>query len=315
MGAVQQTSQQHLVSQVVLKEFTMPDGSSGRRLLAFDLHRPERHHKLRSTSGCGWAKDFVAFESASAEQLWGRIEGRVPAALDGIRRGTPFADPDHAEVLRDLVVLHYVRSYQYRQVHTWAFERARANVGPNLVRKLPQQLAREAFRETGLHLTGQEALEAYAERYVARSEMVRDYESGKLFRTSIEETFGKVQKMASTWQVEILAPESGQFLIGDNPGLTVRHDAPGQWEYGMAFGDAMSIVLPVGPRCLLALGPQNVTGTVAAAAVEAFNTVQVLAAERFVYMHPRSGLEDFATKAVLKRLPRPSRVLPRAASG
>jgi hypothetical protein len=131
--------------------------------------------------------------------------------------------------------------------------------------------------------------------------MVRDYESGKLFRTSIEKMFGKVQKMASTWQVEILAPESGQFLIGDNPGVTVRHDAPGQWEYGMAFGDAMSMVLPVGPRCLLALGPQNVTGTVTAAAVEAFNAVQVLAAERFVYMHPRSGLEAFAAKAAQQR--------------
>jgi hypothetical protein len=301
MGAVQQTSQQHLVSQVLLKEFTVPSGSSGRQLLAVDLHHPQRHHKLRTTSGCGWVKDFVAFESSSAEQLWGRIEGRVTAALDAVRRGTPFADPTHAEILRDLVVLHYVRSYQYRRVHTGAFERARANVGRNLARKLPQQLAREAFRETGLHLTGREALEAYAQRVVARSEMVRDYESGKLFRTSIEKMFGKVQKMASTWQVEILAPESGQFLIGDNPGVTVRHDAPGQWEYGMAFGDAMSMVLPVGPRCLLALGPQNVTGTVTAAAVEAFNAVQVLAAERFVYMHPRSGLEAFAAKAAQQR--------------
>jgi len=304
----QQTSRQHLVSQVVLKEFTMPGrGSSGWRLLPFDLKYPERHHKLRPTSRCGWAKNFVAFESASAEQLWGRIEKRVPAALDAVHRGTPFADPAHAEVLRDLVVLHYVRSYHYQKVHDGALERVRANVSVTLARKFPQQLAREAFRETGLHLTGPGALVAYAERYIARSEMIRDHESGKLFRSSIEDMFCKVQKMASTWQVEILTPGSGQFLIGDNPGVTIRRNAAArlELEHGMAFGDAMSMVLPVGPRCLLALGPDNLTGTLAAAAVEAFNTVQVLAAERYVYMHPHSGLERFAAQAAQKRPARP----------
>jgi len=81
--AIQQTWRQHLVSQVVLKEFVMRGrGSNGWRLLQFDLQYPERHYRLRPASRCGWAKDFVAFESGSAEQLWGRIEARDPAALE-----------------------------------------------------------------------------------------------------------------------------------------------------------------------------------------------------------------------------------------
>lgn len=186
VATAQQTSRQHLVSQVILKEFTVPNGSSGRQLRPFDLDHPERHHKLKTTSSCGWAKDFVAFDSVSAEQLWGRIEARVPAALDAVRRGTPFAGSAHADVLRDLIVLHYVRSYQYRKVHDAAYEQARAYLSVKLARSFREPLAREAFRETGLHITGRSALADYAYRYIERSEIAQDQKSGKLFRTSIE---------------------------------------------------------------------------------------------------------------------------------
>lgn len=302
MKAAQQTSRQHVVSKVVLKEFAILKGGSGLQLRAFDLDHPERGTRLRPPSRCGYAMDFVAFDSASAEELWGRTEAQVPAALAAVRRGTPFADPAHAEVLRDLVVLHYVRSFHYRRVYERAFAKVRAEVGAQAAVRMPQQLKREALRKTGLHLTGTGPLAAFAERYVKRSEPVQDHESGKLFRISIENMFNKVQKRASTWRVEILTPAPGhEFLIGDNPGLTVGRDTFGRWTHGMAFDDATSVVLPVTPRCILALGPQNLTGTIAAAAVKDFNVRQVLAAERYIYMRPGSGLEDFAAKAAQER--------------
>lgn len=51
--------------------------------------------------------------------------------------------------------------------------------------------------------------------------------------------------MAAKWQLEVLTAESGQFLVGDNPAVTVRTDAT-PLPYNMAFGDAHSIVLPIG---------------------------------------------------------------------
>jgi Protein of unknown function (DUF4238) len=303
VGTVQQTSHQHLVSKVILKQFTMPGPRSGGwQLLPFDLHHPERHHKPKTTKACGWAENFVAFESASAEQLWCDVERRVPAALAAIRGGTPFADPAHAEALRDLVVLHYVRSYRYREVHVNAFEQARANLSGTLADRFPGPLYREALRTTGLHLTDPGALATYAERLIAQSTIVQDNASGKLFRTSIEDTFHKVQQMASKWRVEIHTPQSGRFLIGDNPGVTIRQDGS-TTEYGMAFGDATSMVLPIGPGHLVALGPQNKVGTLDAVTVETLNTMQILAANRYVYMHLRSGLEAFTAKAARKRPP------------
>ncbi|WP_169316883.1 DUF4238 domain-containing protein [Actinacidiphila oryziradicis] len=301
MGAVQQTSRQHLVSQVILKAFTEPGPrGSGCRLLPFDLRYPERRHKLQTTRACGWVEDFVAFDSEAAEDLWGSIERKVPAALAAVHAGVPFADPDHASVLRDLVVLHFVRSLHYREVHVSAFAKVRAELRSSLVQIYGKQLHHEALRETGLHLTGRRTLGAYAELLIDRSQTVRDHESGKLFRTSVESTFRKVQAQASTWQVEIHTPASGKFLIGDNPAVTLNQSS-GVTEWGMPFGDATSMVLPIGPQHLVALGPRNRAGTLSAAEVEALNTVQVYAARRYVYMHPCSGLEAFVTQAARER--------------
>ncbi|MFB7090075.1 hypothetical protein [Streptomyces sp. NPDC056296] len=88
--------------------------------------------------------------------------------------------------------------------------------------QVSQQLRGEVLRETGLHLSGPAALGAFAERLIERSSVVRDHD----FRTSIEDTCYKVQATAAAWSVEVLMPETGQFLIGDNPALTLRTEAP-----------------------------------------------------------------------------------------
>lgn len=274
--------------------------ASGWQLLPFDVWNPERRQKLKGPGACGAAKDFVAFDSASAENLWGSVEMRVPAALAAVKAGTPFADPLHVEVLRDLVVLHYVRSHRYRGVYTIAFETVSVNVRSQLIRQYPEHVRREALRQTGLHLPGSSSLGSFADRLIEQSEVTQDFGSGKLFRTSIENMFDKVRAMAAKWHLEVLTPESGQFLIGDNPAVTVRTDAT-PFSYNMAFGDAHSIVLPIGPRHLLALGPKNLLGSIPRAVVDEINTVQILAADRYVYMHPRSGLETFARAKARQR--------------
>ncbi|MFD0002596.1 hypothetical protein ACFVJ4_09240 [Streptomyces sp. NPDC127178] len=58
----------------------------------------------------------------------------------------------------------------------------------------------------------------------------------------------------------------------------------------MAFGDAQALVLPIGPRHMLALGQENVMIT-APCLVARLNALQVHAADRYVYMHHKSGLE------------------------
>ncbi|MFJ1958244.1 DUF4238 domain-containing protein [Streptomyces microflavus] len=310
---VAQISQQHLVSQVLLKQFTMAEPDDrGPQVRPVDVCYPERSNKLKSTRACGWSEAFVAYESASAEDLWSSVERRAPAAFEAVHAGTPFSDPLHVETLRDLIVLHYVRSHRYRNVYTNAFETVRVKVRSEVVGRFPEPLRHEAFRQTGLHLTGERALHAFAERLVEQSETTRDFGTGALFRTSIEHMFNKVRAMASNWHLEVLTPESGQFLVGDNPAVTVRTDTR-PWAYNMAIGDAHSVVLPITPRHLLALGTKNIVSTIPRDLMDQINTVQVLAADRYVYMHPGSRrLEAFARKTA-KRW-RPDRGSPYPAS-
>lgn len=306
MKAARIPRQQHVVSQVLLKQFTMDEPDDrGPQVRPVDVHFPDRSNKLKSTRACGWADNFIAYNSSSAEDLWNSVERRAPAAFATVHAGTPFADPLHVETLRDLIVLHYVRSHRYRNVYTNAFETVRAKVPGELVERFRDPLRREALRQTGLHLTGTDALSAFAERLVEQSEVTQDFGSGALFRTSIESMFHKVRAESSNWYLEVLRPESGQFLIGDNPALTVRRDST-PWRCNMAIGDAHSIVLPIGPRHLLALGRQNVAGDIPRASVNQLNTVQVLAADRYVYMHPRSTrLETFARETAKRWRPNP----------
>ena len=145
-----------------------------------------------------------------------------------------------------------MRSHRYRDVYTTAFETVRVKDRSELVERFPEALRREALRQTGLHLAGSGSLDAFAARLVEQSEVTQDFGTGALFRTGIESMFNKVRAMASKWHLGVLTPESGQFLVGDNPAVSVHTDIT-PWSYNMAFGDAHSIVLPITPRHLLAL--------------------------------------------------------------
>ncbi|MEU1457247.1 DUF4238 domain-containing protein [Streptomyces avermitilis] len=296
MGTAQPTSRQHLISQVLLKEFTMPEPKGGsRQLLPFDLHNPQRVHKRMPTSRCGWVENFVAVDSPSVEALWGDVERRVPAALAAVHAGTPFADPRHVAVLRDLIALHYIRSLHYRDAHTGAVERARTRVAAKVITQYPEQLRLEALRETGLYLSGPAALGAFTQRLIERST-----ESDKLFRTRIEDDFHKMRDLASTRRLEVITPETGQFLIGDNPALTLCAKG-NRTIYGMPFEGAQTLLLPISPRHMLSLGTEDVRLTVPQSFVDRLNAVQVHAAHRYVYLHPESGLKRFVERAAQRR--------------
>lgn len=294
-------SRQHLVSQTLLKQFTLqgPRGS-GRRLLPVDVVHPERSNKLKSTRACGSVRDFITFDPCSSEKLWGAVEQDVPAALAAVAAGDPFTDPAHGDTLRDLVALHYVRSHRYHKTYFTSFEKVCGDLRHNVVRHHPDRLRSEAQRQTGLHLVGTGGLDAFAQRMIEQSETMQIFTSGELFRSSIESMFNKVRERTRSRNIEVLTPASGQFLIGDNPAVAVRFDT-GSFTHGMAFDDAQSVVLPVGPRHLLALGPANTVSSIPKSYVDLMNSVQVLAAHRYVYLHPRSNLEEFARRVARKR--------------
>ncbi|MFF2518883.1 DUF4238 domain-containing protein [Streptomyces sp. NPDC058086] len=292
---------QHLISQVLLAQFATPiRQTAGLHVRPHDLRNPQRLCKARTPRGVGWIEDFVPYASASIEQVWKQVEQHLPEVFASVAAGTALNEPDTVSLLRDVLALHWVRSQHYRDLHKVIF---RAFYQERLRRFLDEDqvlLQLAVWERTGLLVSGREGLTLHAERVLAP--MADAYESGALFRVRIEASFAKARSLLASHAVQILLPEQGEILIGDNPALTVRRDGL-RLSYNMALGDAHSVVLPIGPSYVLSTGPQPEYLRLRAAEVDELNTLQICAARRYVYTRPGSALRPFITRQCREQRP------------
>jgi hypothetical protein len=122
----------------------------------------------------------------------------------------------------------------------------------------------------------------------------KQIEDGALFRVMMEYRYRRTRYWLRGLGVEILTPSRGEFVIGDIPALTVRKGMPGAGVnsgIGYAFADA--IILPIAPDSLLRVvdGPSRYAQADSGEVAE-LNAWQVRGAFSYVYLRPRSGLED-----------------------
>jgi hypothetical protein len=110
---------QHVVSQVLLRQFTIPI-KSGDRLSAHSLQFGKS--KLRAPRGVGKLEHFVKIDSQETEDLWGQTEQHLPAALAAARTRRIFANPKHVAVIKDAIALHFARSLELLQAHAMLWE-------------------------------------------------------------------------------------------------------------------------------------------------------------------------------------------------
>jgi hypothetical protein len=123
-----------------------------------------------------------------------------------------------------------------------------------------------------------------------------------LFRVRIEDLFAQARQWMSGLGLEILSPASGEFLIGDVPALTIRHDCSQAGVLGgIALVDANTVIMPLGPRHLAALGKTNLTGKLSRDQVASVNARQIASAIEYVCLRPGSGLEHSARSFVARR--------------
>jgi hypothetical protein len=70
---------------------------------------------------------------------------------------------------------------------------------------------------------------------------------------------------------------------------------------GIALGDANSVIMPLGPRHLAALGTTNLTGELSPDQVASVNSRQIASAIEYVYLRPGSGLEHSVRSLLARR--------------
>ena len=288
-----QVSEQHLVSQVLLKRFVGHTGGDARRIIPFNLARPASKQPSKSPKECGKVRDFVKFGSGHLERhVWKPTEDALPAAFAAVDYGSLFDHPEHVATIKNVIALHYVRSTQIRDMQRGIWPGIVTNqmewwLGPGA-----GLLDRGYFLRHGLHPGSIQERRRFVEEMIQPWVDAADAEL--LFDARLEWLFEQACVLIGGFGLEILTPARGQFLIGDVPALTVRHDRlDAGVRNGIPIGDANSVVLPLGPRHLAAVGPANQYGTIPVDLRDRLNALQVQEADRYVYFQPGSGLEVF----------------------
>lgn len=281
---------QHVVSQVILRQFLGPT-SQGDRLLAYNLRYGTA--KLRAPKAVGKLRDFVQIDSEETEQLWGRTEQELPAAIDAAKTRRVLRNPKHVAVIKDAIALHFARSLDILQSvnQNWqqTLDAARAAY-------LGDRPAMEDlfYRKHGFVASGPAVGEEIADDLLRTAREL--YENGSYFRLRVVDVFEEARRMAAAARLEIIRPRrsNARFLLGDVPAITydARRNAlgiPG----GVPFGDATTVFMPLSPTRLAALGRADRFEAVLAHAVRQVNAFQVAQAHDYVFMHPGSDLRTF----------------------
>jgi hypothetical protein len=283
---------QHVVSKVILKQFTEPCGKKNELLLArLSVRYPERKIVYAAPTRFGKIPNYLRFASSSAEDLWGATETRLHDPLEAIKRDDQLVTPTHKAAIRDAVALHFIRSIPTAALHltTWAERRQAAR---QQWRDNPQMLQWIHVNVFGWWTNDPERLElALDEFYRPVDELVA---SDAVFRVSLEDRFERVRKGFEAFDLKVLNSRDREFLIGDVPVLTRREGHAGLGIFdGVGLANADEIVMPLTPQHLVVLGQGSESRPATNDEVDYYNTLQVRIAYRFVHLRPNSGLASF----------------------
>ena len=285
-------TEQQLISKVLLKRFVEPSGPHRGLICPFRLEFPRASLRLVGPDGCAKVDNFVAWASASVERLWKETEDRLPDALAAMDADTLFGNAEHMSVIKSAIALHFARSKAARVIHArvWAetVERGRCW----WMTENRRLLAYWFYREKGLYPAGDEALRIFADEIMELSFSLAD--SGTLWRERIESLYVQARTVTDAAGLEIVTPaDSGEFLIGDVPALTVRGDRSGVGVLGgIALAEAQSVFLPLGRRHAAALGRVDRRIHLTSDQVAEVNARQLRGAIDYVYLRPGSPLMD-----------------------
>lgn len=275
-----------------------------------NLDFPAAPARAAGTSRSGYVPDFLRYASKSAELLWQRTENQLPAAIRAAADRSLFRYPDLAQVIRDAIALHFVRSHQTLTMHEDAWTAVRGQARVQWLDN-EQMLEWAFYKRYGLYAPprGRQALEAMADELLRPMDAL--FDSGALLRVRIEDLFAEARRFANDAGLEIARPAAGEFLIGDTPALAVRFDREGIGPTGgVALGDAHRIVLPLAPGLIASLGPKDDFGVIPEQLVDELNDLQVRAAQRHVYFRPGSRLDDAVRRAARRRADERGRSVP-----
>lgn len=288
----QHPTRQHVVSKVVLEQFTDDDGV----IAVYDrVLGEERRSRPKRVA---FVNNLIGFRAQESEELWGTIEARLPEVFEALTDHALLDDLELIEVAKDCIVLHWARNMTLVELYKQEFQGKLQQVKRNVKEKVPPD---EAFFELfGLHPAGPEA-RALIDEFIERRWTER-FADGRFFRDVLHNNFEEGRRRAADLHLEVAEARESEFLISDNAAPSFRRGHSGEGPLqGVPWDQADSIGMPLSPRHRVALGKKAHWFDLNEQQVANLNRRQVVASIRFVFFRPSSSLRTF-----VEQVPPPS---------
>ena len=292
---------QHLVSQVIVDRF-----SDQGNVMRFQLD-PERI-QARTPATCMYMPDFISAAPAEAERLWGLVESKLPEALDAVDDGSILNSPSAIATLKDCLAVHVARSKAMAWTRGVALQRAAAQLKVEMMTKQPRWLLERFQERYGVVGVGVQALERAADDFITAA--APTVNTPKSFWASVREYFDHAMSFFTRQALEVITPDpgSGEFLLGDCPAIALAKGRQliGGPRGGVGVDDAATVIMPIGPRHMISLGPVPLSAGIPANYVDQLNRVQVVNAFHEVCFRPGASMEGFVRSARKLLTPAPT---------
>lgn len=292
-----QVPQQHIVSKVLIKRWT----SEG-RVLAVDLDHPHAQPKLKAPAAIGYKIYFIRAASKQWEDRWRTVENLAPGVFAAVDDRSIFDQPALVDALKDLIAIHFARSH----VADLAW---RASLRSPAMAEREAEIA-DILRMDGAldelfgHYTGLTPPGTPESRQIALDRFARDFEArvgegGLAFAEAVGEATDQMREILDRHSLDIgVAANGAEFVLSDTPVQTLDHSTRTVGILsGIALDRADTIVMPVGPKNVVAPGKQSTFTEMRPPAVSSTNAAMVASARRFVYARPGSGQDSWAREA------------------
>lgn len=276
----------HLVSEVLLKQWSRPIPGNDKAITTFYVEFGTVNFK--SPAAICYAKDLSTRDSQEFEDTWQSVESKIGRILPRINAGSQ-VDTNTNPVLQEFLAVHLVRSFSYRERHR---RRMLQGIQALDLRRVPS--------ERLVSMDGKKHSEPYPPYMNDRVRIEEEW------RSNLTELF--VNGPYSAEAMMTILPYARDYI--DRRSLTIVHAGDGDSEFvvgdcpvlplkgssGLAeepFGPAVgAYFFPVGPKYGLFTANRN--SDLAPHEVAWLNCLQVQSAQKWVVWTPDRDFAGFA---------------------
>ena len=275
---------QHVISQAILRRWTV-DGL----LAAVDLRTG--NVKPKSTKATGFVPWFVRAEySTPIEAVWKETEDHIPALVAAVEDGSALDSEWAADMLRQLVTVHIVRSKQLAEMweRSYTKQSARGRLASVRSALADPDVARALYEhETDIAVVGDVSSTTVVQAYLTRLHSAAG-PGGMWFVENALATYSRVLDDLRGKSVQIGHHASGGLVIGDNPAATYD---PSRNLYGLLGGANLAqsiIVMPITPWHVVSFGRTGGYLELTDERAHLLNRVQYACSADWIYTVPNS---------------------------